>query len=247
MVVSLPFKTHSPLRRGRCDPDGTATAGWPRGAVAEQLAMGRTDSTTKQERRRAVAGSLPSCVQHTAALIVGCSATTRVDVRARVGAREVPAGYSCCVWGDPLPGRPSDAAATAGRRPSSAKTNSWLLPGASATRLEASPASEATVRCVDMVGTDPLRRFVPELEGSHCLARRPAHDAGWCRVVGEHEPDVAILIPRQACPVKLAVSEASRALAETAHHYQAREDSIRRCPLKKFPHGIMYELQEEPP
>jgi hypothetical protein len=39
------------------------------------------------------------------------------------------------------------------------------------------------------------------------------------------------------------VTEALRALSETAHHYQAREDSIRRCPLKKFPHGIMYELQ----
>jgi plasmid stabilization system protein ParE len=39
------------------------------------------------------------------------------------------------------------------------------------------------------------------------------------------------------------VTEALRALAETAHHYQAREDAIRRCPLKKFPHGIMYELQ----
>jgi plasmid stabilization system protein ParE len=41
------------------------------------------------------------------------------------------------------------------------------------------------------------------------------------------------------------VAEALRALAETAHHYQVREDSIRRCPLKKFPHGIMYELQED--
>ena len=41
------------------------------------------------------------------------------------------------------------------------------------------------------------------------------------------------------------VSEALRALAETAHHHQAREDSIRRCPLKKFPHGVMYELQED--
>ena len=30
------------------------------------------------------------------------------------------------------------------------------------------------------------------------------------------------------------VEEALRALAETAHHYQAREDSIRRCPLKKW-------------
>jgi hypothetical protein len=40
------------------------------------------------------------------------------------------------------------------------------------------------------------------------------------------------------------VTEALRSLAETAHHYQAREDSIRRCPLKKFPHGIMYGLEE---
>lgn len=39
------------------------------------------------------------------------------------------------------------------------------------------------------------------------------------------------------------VTEALLALAETAHHYQAREDSIRRCPLKKFPHAIMYEVQ----
>ena len=41
------------------------------------------------------------------------------------------------------------------------------------------------------------------------------------------------------------VREALRALAETAHHYQAREDSIRRCPRKTLPHGIMYELQED--
>jgi hypothetical protein len=27
--------------------------------------------------------------------------------------------------------------------------------------------------------------------------------------------------------------------------YQTREDSIRRCPLKKVTHGIMYELQED--
>ena len=33
------------------------------------------------------------------------------------------------------------------------------------------------------------------------------------------------------------VSEALRALAETAHHYQAREDSIRRWPLKKWRPG----------
>jgi hypothetical protein len=39
------------------------------------------------------------------------------------------------------------------------------------------------------------------------------------------------------------VTEALRALAERAHHYQPGDDSIRRCPLKKFPHGIMYELQ----
>jgi len=46
--------------------------------------------------------------------------------------------------------------------------------------------------------------------------------------------------------------EALRALAETAHHYQAREDSVRRCPLKKFPHGIVYDADvdergERPP
>ncbi len=40
------------------------------------------------------------------------------------------------------------------------------------------------------------------------------------------------------------VTEALRALAETGHHYQERESSIRRCPLKKFPHGIMYELED---
>jgi toxin ParE1/3/4 len=39
------------------------------------------------------------------------------------------------------------------------------------------------------------------------------------------------------------VTDALRALSETAHQYPLREDSIRRYPLKKFPHGIMYELQ----
>jgi plasmid stabilization system protein ParE len=48
---------------------------------------------------------------------------------------------------------------------------------------------------------------------------------------------------RFADEVQRRVTDALRALAETAHHYQAREDGIRRCPLKKFPHGIMYELQ----
>lgn len=41
------------------------------------------------------------------------------------------------------------------------------------------------------------------------------------------------------------VTDALRELAETAHHYQAHENSIRRFPLKKFPHGIMYELQDD--
>lgn len=41
------------------------------------------------------------------------------------------------------------------------------------------------------------------------------------------------------------VTEALGALAGTAHHYQAHENSIRRCPLKKFPHGIMYELRDD--
>lgn len=52
----------------------------------------------------------------------------------------------------------------------------------------------------------------------------------------ERDPQVAAEFPRR-------VAEALRALAETAHHYKARDSSIRRCPLKTFPHGVLYELE----
>jgi plasmid stabilization system protein ParE len=52
----------------------------------------------------------------------------------------------------------------------------------------------------------------------------------------ERDPQVAVEFQRR-------VTEALRALAETAQQYQAREGSIRRCPLKTFPHGILYEVE----
>jgi|SRR5690606_6624319 len=34
-------------------------------------------------------------------------------------------------------------------------------------------------------------------------------------------------------------------LADNAHHYQVRRDGFRRCPLERFPHGIMYEVEDD--
>ena len=40
------------------------------------------------------------------------------------------------------------------------------------------------------------------------------------------------------------VREALVSLSETAHRYQERRDGVRRCPLKRFPHGIIYEIED---
>jgi len=41
------------------------------------------------------------------------------------------------------------------------------------------------------------------------------------------------------------VRDATFSLAETAHHYQVRVDGLRRCSLERFPHGIMYEIEDD--
>ncbi len=50
---------------------------------------------------------------------------------------------------------------------------------------------------------------------------------------------------RLAEDFELRVREAILSLGETAQHYQVRDGGFRRCPLKRFPHGIMYEIEDD--
>lgn len=66
-------------------------------------------------------------------------------------------------------------------------------------------------------------------------------------VTDVHETYVYLLrrSERIAEEFQLEVREALLGLRETAHENQIIKDSIRRCPLNKHPHGIMYEIEPD--
>ena len=41
------------------------------------------------------------------------------------------------------------------------------------------------------------------------------------------------------------VRDAILSLRDNAEHYQVKADGLRRCPLKRFPHRIMYEIEDD--
>ena len=76
------------------------------------------------------------------------------------------------------------------------------------------------------------------------MARYEVKVLPWA-VTDVHETYVYLLArnERTAEAFQLEVRTALLDLKETAHQYQVIKERIRRCPLDRFPHGILYEIE----